>query len=143
MRKFISGLDKTLYYFAGCCFLILFIVNVVNIALRTFTSYSLLWAVDFSQFLLVWIVALAAVVALYRNEHLVITYVKEKFSRKIELGIDIITRLILIAFYLILIVSGIEIAQIRMNINYISLGWPTGYASGRSLFPVSLWSSLL
>ena len=92
------------------------------VPLRIFLS----WAVDFSQLLIVWIVAIGAVVALHRNEHLAIGYIKEKFPKKIELGIDLLTRLILVVFYVILIDTGLEIADIRMNIDYVTLGWPYG-----------------
>lgn len=128
MGKFISVLDKSLYYIVSGIFLLLFAVNVINIALRSFTNTSLLWTIDFSQLLIVWIVALGAVVALSRNEHLAVGYLKQKFSKKIELSIDLITRLLFLVFYIIMVVTGIEIAQIRMEINYVTLDWPTGYA---------------
>ncbi|MCM3714773.1 TRAP transporter small permease [Alkalihalobacillus oceani] len=128
MKKLAEIIDKGLFLLIGISFLTLFLLNVANIFLRTFTSTSLLWVVDFSQLLVVWIVGFGAVIALHRKEHLLIGFIKEKFPRNIELSIELVTRVLLLIFYGVLVVTGIEVAQVRMNIAYVTLGWPTGLA---------------
>lgn len=128
MRKLLNYLDKLLFYFSGILFLGLFLINTVQIVIRSTTSKSLLWVVDFSQLLLVWIVFLGATVALYRKEHLLIDYLKEKVSKKVSAYIDIITRILFLIFIIVISYNGIKVVEIRMSIDYVILGWPTGLA---------------
>lgn len=128
MRKLLNYLDKLLFYFSGILFLGLFLINTVQIVIRSATSKSLLWVVDFSQLLLVWIVFLGATVALYRKEHLLIDYLKEKVSKKVSAYIDIITRILFLIFIIVISYNGIKVVEIRMSIDYVILGWPTGLA---------------
>lgn len=121
-------LDQIIYYFTGALFLILFLVNIVQIILRSTTGKSLLWVVDFSQLLMIWIIFLGASVAVFRHEHLLIDFLKHKVSVVSSHILDLITRSLFLIFMLVVVFTGIEIVQIRMGMSYVSLGWPIGYA---------------
>ncbi|MFZ4451588.1 TRAP transporter small permease [Salibacterium aidingense] len=126
--KTMKGIETVLFYTVGVIFLFLFLLNVTQILLRTLTSYSLLWSVDLSQFIIIWIVALGAVVALRRNEHLAIDYLKYKIPKKWGTVIDLITRTIFLLFFIILTVTGWEVVEAQQGIRYTILGWSTSYA---------------
>ncbi len=128
MNRLFAILDKSIYYAIGSAFLFLFILNSVQIILRSFTSYSLLWSVDLSKLIIVWIVFMGATIAVYRHDHLLIEFIKKMFPAKVEITIDLFTRCLLLTFFVVLIVTGIEVTQVRMGIPYTILGWPTGYA---------------
>jgi TRAP-type C4-dicarboxylate transport system permease small subunit len=126
--KFLAFLDKLLTYIAGAAFIALFILNMIQIILRTFTHTSWLWVVDFSQMVFVWIMFLGGAVALHRNEHLLIDFIKGKLPKKVEGTIDVFIRILSLIFYAVIVDTGFQIAMIRMNIKYVTLGWPSGYA---------------
>jgi len=128
LQKVMKLLDQIIYYFTGALFLILFLVNIVQIILRSITGKSLLWVVDFSQLLMIWIIFLGASVAVFRHEHLLIDFLKHKVSVVGSHILDLITRLLFLIFMLVVVFTGIEIVQIRMGMSYVSLGWPIGYA---------------
>lgn len=126
--KIISAIEKSLLYTVGAAFIVLFAINLAEIFYRTVFGKSLLWVVDFSQLLFIWIMMLAAAVALYRGDHVLIDYFKGKLPKKLEHLVDFATRLCLLVFYIILIVYGFKVGLNRMGIRYVTLGWPTGYA---------------
>lgn len=128
MKKILNIIDLIIYYMTGTLFLFLFIVNVVQIILRSTTGKSMLWVVDFSQLAMIWIVFLGASVAVYRHDHLLIDFIKHKVSKANAYLLDLTTRSLFLVFMLVVVYNGIHITKIRMNIDFISLGWPTGYA---------------
>lgn len=128
MQKAVKLLDQIIYYVTGALFLILFLVNIIQIILRSITGNSILWVVDFSQLLMIWIIFLGASVAVYRHEHLLIDFLKSKVSDVGSHLLDLITRTLFLIFMLVVVITGVEIVQIRMGMTFVSLGWPIGYA---------------
>lgn len=128
MQKAIKLLDKSVFYLTGVLFIILFLVNIVQIIFRATSGKSILWVVDFSQLTMIWIVFLGASVAVYRHEHLLIDFIKQKVSILSSHILDLITRSLFLVFMIVVVFTGVEIVKIRMNMSFISLGWPIGYA---------------
>lgn len=128
MQKAIKLLDQSVFYLTGVLFIILFLVNIVQIIFRATSGKSILWVVDFSQLTMIWIVFLGASVAVYRHEHLLIDFVKQKVSVLSSHILDLITRSLFLVFMIVVVFTGVEIVKIRMNMSFISLGWPIGYA---------------
>jgi TRAP-type C4-dicarboxylate transport system permease small subunit len=126
--KLLDKLEKILLYIVGTAFVVLFAINLAEILYRAVFGKSLLWVVDFSQFIFIWIMMLSATIAMYRGDHVLIDYFKEKLPTRMGHLLDLLTRLCFFGFYIILIVVGFTVAGTRMGIQYVTLGWPTGLA---------------
>ncbi|NGP45117.1 TRAP transporter small permease [Bacillaceae bacterium SIJ1] len=88
------------------------------------------------RFLLVWTAILGATYAFGTNQHLAITFLKEKFKGKSRLSIRIINDLIILAFaILIMFKGGIEVVSITMSQTTPILNIPMGYVY--SILPIS------
>lgn len=116
---------------SGICFLAIFLVNLLQIGLRTFAGGGFIWVTDLSQLLFIWMVMLGTVTAYHAREHIVVDFLVAKLSGVRELVLAGATRVIEIALFALLIQAGAEVARVRGGISYIQLGVPTswGYAA--------------
>lgn len=112
---------------AGVMLLVLFLVNVGQIAARPVMG-GWIWVNDLSRLLVTWVIMLGASAAVGLREHLVVDFVVERAPEKFRLVCALLTRVAEIGIGFILLVSGVVVAMERMNIQYIQLGIPTGYA---------------
>ena len=127
-KKFLSILDKSMLVAATTVFIALFGVSVAQIILRGFFKVSLLWAQDFCVLLTCWVMMLGCAVLFHRADHLAVTFLVDKLPPKLKLALSIITRILLLAFCLVLGYHGLTVVKVKMGLYYTSLRWPTGFA---------------
>ncbi len=113
---------------AGILFLLLFIVNIVQILNRYLFGISFLWIPDLTRLLFVWVVFLGGAAAYIRGQHLMIDFVKNKLSEKAIKGVDALIDLGMAAFLILLIEKGIRMSLVRLNIPYDAWEVPTATA---------------
>lgn len=112
---------------AGVLLLVLFLINVLQIAVRPVMG-GWIWVNDLSRLLVTWVIMLGASAAVGLREHLVVDFVVERAPEKFRLVCALLTRVAEVGIGFILLVSGVAVAMDRMNIQYIQLGIPTGFA---------------
>jgi len=113
---------------AGILFLALFFANINQILNRYLFGISLLWIPDLSRMLFVWMVFLGGSTAYIRKQHLMIDFVKNKFSQKALKRTDALIDVGMLAFLILLIIKGIRITLVRLNIPYDAWEVPTAIA---------------
>ena len=104
----------------GTLFIALFIVNILNITARYFFAISYIWIPDLSRILFIWIIFLGGTAAYIKKQHLMIDFVRDKFRGKMLKFSDSLLNLIMAGFFILLVVKGIRITEVRMNIPYDS-----------------------
>ena len=128
MQRWMNRVDGMLRVFIGVDFLLLFILNVGQIASRSIVGISSVSIPDISRFLFIWMVFLGTA-SIYKNkQHLIIEFLKLKFPQKLQHQLSILTDLVMMIFFIILIRAGWRMMVVRMDIPYTGWEVPTGYA---------------
>ncbi|XOQ45163.1 MAG: TRAP transporter small permease subunit [Clostridium sp.] len=88
--------------FLGCIALaFLFLVMVVNAALRYFFNNGLDWSDELNGFLFVWFGFLAAAYAMSNQSHLKITALTDLFPKVVQFGMRVVMNIIMIFIFII------------------------------------------
>lgn len=127
-KKFLDATCKVLQTIAAFLFILIFLTSVIEIILRNVFNYSLLWQHDFCHLLTGWTMLLGAAALIRRDDHLVVDFLIKKIPDKYRTVVQLFTRLVLLAFCIILGRYGTDVAKVKMGLYYTSLRWPTGIA---------------
>ncbi len=127
-RKGWQWVDRGLKILIGFDFLTLFALNMGQIISRSVLGMSSVLIPDISRFLFIWLVFLGMVFIYLHRQHLVIEFLVTRLSARVQQRLTVTIRLIMAAFFLILIRYGWRIMLIRMDISYTGWEIPTGYA---------------
>jgi TRAP-type C4-dicarboxylate transport system permease small subunit len=112
---------------AAGAFVVIFVVSIAQIGLRPLTG-GWVWANDLSRLLFAWMVMLGAAAAYGRYDHVVAGFLVERFSPTWQRVMAVVVRAVELLVAFVLLVSGLQVAATRMQIEYIQLGVPTGWA---------------
>jgi len=112
---------------AGLAFAVIFAVNLVQMVARALGG-GWVWVPDVSQLLFLWLIMLGSVAAYCHGEHIVTGYLDGKLTGRSRRVLSVVLRVVEVVFFLVLVVSGSYVVQVRGNINYIQLGIPTSWA---------------
>jgi len=66
--------------------------------------------------------------AIYRGDHIVVTFFVDHFSWHIKKGLFILMRAVILGICVILFYEGIIVANQRVGVLFTILRWPTGFA---------------
>ncbi len=128
MERWMDRVDGVLKIFIGMDFLLLFVLNVGQIASRSIIGISSVLIPDISRLLFIWMVFLGTA-SIYKNKHhLIIEFVKLKLPLRLQHQLSVLTDLVMMIFFVILIRAGWRMMMIRMDIPYTGWEVPTGYA---------------
>lgn len=123
----VTRISHVLAAVAGAALFVLFLVNIVQMGIRPVTG-GWIWVNDFSRFLVTWVIMIGASAAIGLREHLIVDFVVDRAPAAFRAVSAYAVRVMEIGIGFILVVSGVTVAISRMNIQYIQLGIPTGYA---------------
>jgi TRAP-type C4-dicarboxylate transport system permease small subunit len=121
-------IDGALKVLIGFDFLLLFVLNMGQIISRSVIGVSSVLIPDISRFLFIWLVFLGTTLIYKNRQHLVIEFVKLKFSPHRQHQLTLVTDVVMAIFFLIMIRAGWRMTIIRMDIPYTGWEVPTGYA---------------
>ena len=123
----VASISTRLAAIAGAVLLGLFLVNVAQIAVRPIMG-GWIWVNDLSRLLVTWVIMIGASAAIGLREHLLVDFVVQRAPARFRTVCALVVRVAEIGIGFILLVSGATVAMSRMDIQYIQLGIPTGYA---------------
>lgn len=127
-QKWMQWIDGALKVLIGFDFLLLFVLNVGQIISRSVIGVSSVLIPDISRFLFIWLVFLGTTLIYKNKQHLVIEFVKLKFSTHRQHQLTLLTDILMAIFFLIMIRAGWRMMIIRMDIPYTGWEVSTGYA---------------
>ncbi|MCL2617891.1 MAG: TRAP transporter small permease [Defluviitaleaceae bacterium] len=128
IKRVLDIYSEILWTLSALCFFAIFIVNLGNIFSRTFLGFSVLWSLDFSMLMIPWSICMAMATAVYRNDHIVVTFIVDRLNWHTKTTLFILMRCVLLGICLILAYEGVIVAAHRMGVLFTVLRWPTGYA---------------
>lgn len=102
------------------------VVTTLQVVFRVFFT-ALSWTEEISRYLLVWSTFFGATLAYKRGNHIAITFVANKFSRKIKTGVIIFSYLLSIIFFLTVAYYGFQIIKIQVFQISPAMGVPMRY----------------
>ena len=106
---------------------VMFLTNIAQIVLRPITG-GLIWVNDLSRLLFAWVIMLGAAAAFGKHEHLIVDVLVNVFPRRTRKFALVLSRVLQVGVGALLVLTGLIVAAGRMNIQYIQLGIPSGYA---------------
>lgn len=127
-RRTVALLLRGAAVLAGACFFAIFVLNVVQIAMRTFGGGGFLWSTDLSSVLFVWMVMLGIAAAYHQRGHIVVDFIVARVHGVSERVIALVVRGVEIAVFVVLVYAGIEVAVLRTGISFIQLDIATSWA---------------
>lgn len=124
---FVRWVAAKLAAVSGIVLLALFIINIIQIGARPFMG-GWIWVNDLSRLLIIWVLMLGASAAIGLREHLMVDFLVDLMPGRMREVSAYVVRAVEIAMGFTLVVSGSVVAMGRMDIEYIQLGLPTGFA---------------
>ena len=128
MKRFCDKLMHWMQRVAGLLFLLLFLLYGLKIVLRYFLGVSWLWVPDFSRLIFIWIVFLGASVLLGRNDHLLMDFFIARLKPRNRLLTEMFIKGFECVLFLIMVVVGTRMTDVRMGVPFDTWDFPTGYA---------------
>ncbi|WP_455381242.1 TRAP transporter small permease [Salinispira pacifica] len=128
VSRIVNSVARVLRWATGISFLLLFCITILSITLRYVAGVAWLWVPDFSRLLFIWIVFTGAAVMYADNGHLVMDFFVNRMRPDRRDRLELVIHAAMIAFLLVLVVKGIDIARVRMRIPFDTWNLPTGYA---------------
>ncbi|MCF6408583.1 TRAP transporter small permease [Pseudalkalibacillus salsuginis] len=129
-------LDRFILFITGFFSLVLFLGAIWQVASRYLLNTPSTFTEELLRFLLIWTSILGASYAFGSNQHLAITFLKDKLKGKNKLAIRIINDLVIFVFaYLIMIRGGMELVGTTMLQKTPILSIPMGIVY--SILPIS------
>jgi TRAP-type C4-dicarboxylate transport system permease small subunit len=105
---------------------VLVVALLVLIALQVFTRYVLHsavpWTEEVARMLIVWTVMLGAAVAMDRKEHYAITFLSNRLTGTVKIGLLIVTDIIGLVFLGALTIYDIEYVRTNIDTVFVSTG---------------------
>ncbi|MGO1172726.1 MAG: TRAP transporter small permease [Actinomycetaceae bacterium] len=126
-ERVVRQISTALALAAGAGLTALFLINIVQIAARPLMG-GWIWVNDLSRLLVTWVIMIGAAAAIGLREHLVVDLVQQRAPLAFRVISAYLVRAVELVIGVVLLVSGAVVAMERMNIQYIQLGIPTGFA---------------
>ena len=128
MQAVRAGLDRILSAAIGTALLVIFLLNMYQVAGRYLFGVGAVWIPDVTRFLFIWMVFLGTALMHLRGKHLVIDYVQLRLPPGLRRTTEILISGAMLGMAGILLAVGWRIMMIRMDIPYTGWEVPTGYA---------------
>lgn len=128
MKAVIAKLMLVAKWVAAALFMGVFGLNVVQVTLRYLIGTTWLWVPDLLRLMFVWMVFLGASVLYEMGGHLAVDFLVLRLPPRHRRVVAVVVESAAIAFFIILIFKGIEIAEKRMRVPFDTWDIPTGYA---------------
>lgn len=128
MQKICNGLHWFLTRLSGVLFVGVFAVTVLNITLRNLGGVTWLWIPGASRLLFIWTVFMGTAVLYERKDHLIMDFFVSKLAPEKRARLQLAINIIFLAFLVLFVIYGLNIAKVRMRISFETWKFPTGIA---------------
>ena len=124
----LKKLEHSMRLVTGGLFFSILLVTVTNILLRNILGVSWLFMDGLLRLLFIWMVFLGTSVLYYNDDHLIMNFFSDKFSKISFTRLQIIQDILFILFMGVLIIYGFQVVKVRMTIPFETWNVATGYA---------------
>lgn len=127
MKRLNHLFDKLLYIGTAISSLSFFVIVVIAVASRYIFKAPILASIEMSRVLFVWSCFLAAALTYRRGAHVSITYIFDKFPKRLQRGVALLLHLLILAFMAIVLYQSLIVTGLlwpsRLPMLQISQSW--------------------
>jgi TRAP-type C4-dicarboxylate transport system permease small subunit len=128
MQKICDGMHWFLTRLSGVLFAGVFAVTVLNISLRNLGGVTWLWIPGVSRLLFIWTIFMGTAVLYERKDHLIMDFFVNKLAPEKQARLQLAINSVFLAFLVLFVIYGLNIAKVRMHISFETWKFPTGVA---------------
>lgn len=128
MQKICNGMHWFLTRLSGVLFAGVFAVTVLNISLRNLGGVTWLWIPGVSRLLFIWTIFMGTAVLYERKDHLIMDFFVNKLAPEKQARLQLAINSVFLAFLVLFVIYGLNIATVRMRISFETWKFPTGVA---------------
>ncbi len=119
--------DKLLYVGTAISSISFFVIVIIAVASRYVFKSPILASIEISRLLFVWSCFLAAALTYRRGAHVSITYIFDKFPKRLQRGITVLLHVLILVFMAIVFYQSIIVTRLlwpsRLPMLQISQSW--------------------
>jgi TRAP-type C4-dicarboxylate transport system permease small subunit len=123
MRNILNTIDKFLEYLLILLLSLLVIVVFFQVINRFILHIPAAWTQEIGQYVFVWVSTIGIAIALRKKAHIGLTIIVNMFPKNFRKIINLITKLIMLSFYLIIMHGGFLFARAGYMESTDSLQW--------------------
>lgn len=118
---------NVLFWSTAATTAIFFVLIVLNVVARFILKAPILGSVELSRLFFVWASFLGATICYYRNSHIAISFMVDRFSARLGKGVSLFVYIISLFFFLIVGYESVNLVQLlwhtTLPITKISQAW--------------------
>ena len=135
-RAFDNFLKRAEAVIAMTLLAVIVAVGAAQVVFRYVFNSSLIWSEEFMRFGFVWVSMLSCSVAMREHKHVSVDFLTETAGPKVNLVLYVFTRLLSVAYILLMIPAGITmcIKMAHTHVSILPISWAVVYAS----YPVGM-----
>ena len=137
LKKTTRWITAALNWFCLIAMLGLTVIVALQVISRL-VKVSLPWTEELARFLIVWLTFLGCTLAIYRKGHLSVNFLVDMMPKPLQKACHIFTRLVMLAFFTLLLYYGARLSILSINNMSVSLNWSMG-----AVYAVLPFSALL
>lgn len=122
-----EGINRTVEYFTIGLLLVMVVIVAAQVFWRYVLSNSLGWSEELARFLFIWIIFLGSEIALRKKVHIAIETLLQMVKGVPQLLLSLLIDLVIMAFAVIVFISGIGLVQSTLNQPSVALNMPMGW----------------
>ena len=126
-----SGVIGGLARLAETVMIVLTVGMVSLVTYQVFQRYVLHytppWSEELSVYLMIWFGMFGIAAGVRRSSHMSLHFFADKMPRRVQSLLEIVTRLMMIVYVLVLAWQGIELVRLTMSQRSAAMGIPVGY----------------
>ncbi len=124
MERFERALDRALGIFAILLFLAVFAVVLAQVFFRYVLNEPLIWSEELARYLFIWLCFLGWVIASRREEHILITALRDRLKPALRRTIPILAELAHLLLALLLLRYGFAMMLRNVKVGTVTLFFP-------------------
>jgi TRAP-type C4-dicarboxylate transport system permease small subunit len=124
MENICKKINRVIESLSSVTILVMTAIVLAQIVTRYFFGFSLPWSEELTKLLMVWFVLLCIPVLHYDDEHIALTFIFEKLSKKVQIVAQLIIFLLIMGFGIVLSYSGTIYTIDNMHVTLPATGLP-------------------
>lgn len=121
LKSFSDLLDKAVMWTCAVLLVLMSVDLLVAIFFRYVLFDTIIWSEELARYMMIWMACLAMSSGIKRREHLAILFLPNMLPRPARIALDLIVRMLLAGFLLILMYYGVGLVQANTSFTSMAL----------------------
>ncbi len=126
MQKLTDLITRALEVLVVIITAVMSILVIVNVAMRFLFDSGIVVSEELSRYLFVWVVFVGAIIAMHRNAHIYVDFIRNSFPLKVQWTVKVIIDLLMLYCCYVMTTGALEVAAFNMMDRSPVAGIPMG-----------------